>query len=149
MPFAPGQVSEMLKLPESTIRLYAKLFAEHLSPQPRKHRLYTEHDILTLARIKELRSKHIPQDEISNLLRVEPIGPEAEESVLSLVPSLAGEIESASKQSRIALARVEELTAQLVKIAGAQGRQAAQLAALQYWAALPWWKRLFTRPPSK
>jgi DNA-binding transcriptional MerR regulator len=162
MPFTPGQVSTMLKIPGSTIRLYAKLFAAYISPQTgRKQRLYTEQDILIFAKIKDLRSRHTPFDSIGPLLSVEDQLPaHPEDSALALVPSIAAELASANQQTRIALARLAELekttTEQLAGLASSQAaqaeqlhRQAAELAKLRVYLSLPWWRRLFTSPPTQ
>lgn len=160
MPYTPGQVSEMLKIPGSTIRLYAKLFVDYLSPQTgRKQRLYTEQDILTFARIKDLRSHHTPLDAIGPLLQVEPGTAEPakpEETALSLVPSIAAEIESAKSAARSALAKLDQVqqesqahTSQIAQLSEHLQFQTAQLTRLKEWAALPWWKRFFTSPPTE
>ena len=50
--FTPGQVSDMLEIPPSTLRRYVKDYPEHLSETATKKRgrRYTELDIATLDR---------------------------------------------------------------------------------------------------
>lgn len=127
MPYTPGQVSEMLKIPTSTIRLYAKLYSDYLSPQEgRERRLYTENDLVILARIKDLRSAHVKMDEIKRRLLEVPKEPvRVEESALTLIPTIATAIESAQAAARAAQNRAD------------------QLARLQEDLSQPWYKKLF------
>lgn len=147
MPYTPGQVSSMLKIPPSTVRLYAKLYADFLSPQDgRKHRLYTETDLVILARIKDLRSSHVPMDAIANRLQVHPQEPaRIEESALSLVPSISAAIENANEAARAAQLRTEQLTRQVENLSEQLENQAAELAKLKDYVQSPWYKKIFSR----
>lgn len=147
--YTPGQVSKMLNIPPSTLRYWAKIFKDYLSSQEgRRHRIYTEKDLLNFSRIKDDSNAGIALELIGPRLKLEQNPPaKTIESALALVPSIAAEIESANQQSRAALAKVDELTGQLARIAADQASQAAQLARLQSWAALPWWQRIFSKPP--
>ena len=56
----PGQVSELLEIPPSTLRRWASLFGEYLSEQANRYRRsYTAQDVATFEHIKELSSRGI------------------------------------------------------------------------------------------
>lgn len=150
MYYTPGQVAEMLEMPPSTLRNYAKRFEAYLSPQGgRKQRLYTEKDLLIFAQIKDLSAANIPLDLIGPRLVTEDQPPaKPQDTALSLIPSVAAEIESAQASARLALSNVEQLSAQLSELKQQQEKQAAQLAKYQKYFSRPWWKRLFTKPPT-
>lgn len=157
MPYSPGQVSDMLKIPSSTLRFWAKRFESYLSPQGgRKQRLYTEKDILIFSQIKDLSGSNTPLDEIAPRLTLENQNPAIpEESALMLVPSIAAELERAHSANRAALARIEDLEkstaqkiAQIVEDQATQTqkieRQAAEIERLTKLLDRSWWKRLFS-----
>lgn len=155
MYYSPSQVSEMLGIPGSTLRHYAKLFGEYLSPQGgRKQRLYTEKDLLLFAQIKDLSAANIPLDQIGPRLVIDSQQiAKPQDSALALIPSVAAEIETANSAARAALARLEEYQRQtgtkLDELSGQLEQQAAELELYRKYLSLPWWKRLFYRPPTR
>lgn len=161
--YTPAQVSEMLGLPASTLRHYAQLFAAHLSNQTgRRHRLYSERDLVIITKVIELSKAGKPMELIGPLLDVieapdlEGLG--AAQSSLSLVPGIAREIETAQNAARSALSQLASLQSamgsQNEKIDQLAADLAAQLAAqnarikeLDNYLSTPWYKRLFKRHP--
>jgi len=59
--YKPKQVSELLGIPASTLRYYAKLYKDYLSEgvQASQRRRYNGHDLNTLAMVKDLSSDGI------------------------------------------------------------------------------------------
>lgn len=148
--YSPGQVTDILGIPPSTLRHYAKLFKVYLSSQDgRKQRLYTEKDLLIFSQIKDFSAANIPLDQIGQrLVVVEQDSPRITDSALALIPSVAGEIKAAQDAARNALAKLESIQQASQDQAEQLSQLTAQLAKLHQWAALPWYKRLFTRPPT-
>ena len=73
MPFSPGQISEMLKIPASTLRRYSVDFADVLSESASvsgRKRVYTDSDVLLLRKIRELSSQRLEPDEIRSRLQI-------------------------------------------------------------------------------
>lgn len=160
MYYSPSQVSEILGIPASTVRHYAKTFAEYLSPQgARKQRLYTDQDLLVFARIKDLSSANVPLDLIGPRLNVQSQDTaKPQESALALIPTVATELENANAIARAAQAKADELENRLEQLAEQLteklenqktqlDQQNTQLEKIKRWAALPWYKKLFTKPP--
>ena len=102
--FTPGQVSDMLEIPPSTLRRYVKDYPEHLSKTATKKRgrRYTEADIATLARAREMLQQGREPEEVGKLLAV--VGqedPQAEpDSVLNLVPSISQALSEVQEQAQ-------------------------------------------------
>jgi DNA-binding transcriptional MerR regulator len=137
MNYTPSQVSEMLGIPGSTLRHYARHFTKYLSPQQgRKQRLYTDKDILVFSQIKDLSALNIPLELIGPRLHVDDQQPaQLAESSLAYVPSIAAEIESAQAATRAALAKIDQLTAKVDQLA-------AQIEEIKARDSRPWYKRL-------
>jgi len=142
--FTPGQVSDMLEVPPSTLRRYVKDYPEHLSKTATKKRgrRYTEADIATLARAREMLQQGRSPDEVGSLLAV--VGqddPEAEpDSVLNLVPSISQALSEVQEQA-------QALRSILETVADNQNAAEHRLEALEAWSREPWYRRLFASPP--
>jgi len=142
--FTPGQVSDMLEVPPSTLRRYVKDYPEHLSKTATKKRgrRYTEADIATLARAREMLQQGRSPDEVGSLLAV--VGqddPEAEpDSVLNLVPSISQALSEVQEQA-------QALRSILENVADNQNEADSRLEALEAWSREPWYRRLFASPP--
>jgi len=142
--FTPGQVSDMLEVPPSTLRRYVKDYPEHLSKTATKKRgrRYTEADIATLARAREMLQQGRSPDEVGSLLAV--VGqddPEAEpDSVLNLVPSISQALSEVQEQA-------QALRSILETVADNQNVAEHRLEALEAWSREPWYRRLFASPP--
>ena len=137
--YTPAQVSEMLRIPPSTLRRYSVLFATHLSPQaPGRKRAYSESDIATLSKVKELIRK-FPLEEISARLPVMD-EPPAPESTLVLIPALAKELQRLDTERQALSSELTEMKASFQAVN-------EKLEKLSAWLAQPWYKRLFSKPP--
>lgn len=135
--FTPGQVSEMLEIPTSTLRRYSSAWSEFLSASARRSgrkRRYTSEDIVILRRVRELTGQHKAPEEIAALLQVvEPDNPQ--ESALSMVPAIAGEFES-----------IRSFIAQLQSDHDNELSELRErVKRLEDELNTPWYKRLFRR----
>ncbi len=128
----PGQVSNLLEIPPSTLRRYVKLFGErHLSPAARKRRgrRFTDADVTTLAQIRALIGEGIPLHEVSVHLETtgEPERP-AEAADLT-VPAIVERLDEV-------LVELEKLRQELDDSRRAQQAQAEELARLRAWLGM-------------
>lgn len=95
--YTPNQVSEMLKIPASTVRRYASIYTDYLSfkhSQGRK-REYTDQDIVTLARIRDLSNEGFNHNQIKD--RITIIDHQEENPItksLDLIPSIAKQLQT-------------------------------------------------------
>ena len=93
--YTPGDVSELLEIPASTLRHWAsKVYQAHLSPYAaQRRRQYTQQDLETIARIKIASDKGILVDDIKKELgEIKIVDIQAEHGVstnLALIPALA------------------------------------------------------------
>jgi len=144
--FTPGQVSDMLDVPPSTLRRYVKQFVKHLSESATKKRgrRFTEQDIATLARARELLQQGRKPKEANELLAV--VGeddPEAQPgAALALVPSISAALTEALDAARGLRTEVDDLSEK-------QGDTAARVYGLETWLREPWYRRIFSSPPRK
>lgn len=144
--FTPGQVSDMLEVPPSTLRRYVKQFVKHLSESATKKRgrRFTEQDIATLARARELLTQGRKPKETDELLAV--VGdddPEAQpDAALALVPSISEALAGALDVARGLRAEVDDLSEK-------QGDTAARVRGLEAWLREPWYRRIFGSPTQK
>ena len=85
--YTPKQVKALLSLPGSTLRRYAKVYADYLSQEANQaRRNYTEQDISTLARIRDLSQLRRSVDEIKDQLQlvVDDGGEDGQEDITAL-----------------------------------------------------------------
>ena len=85
--YTPKQVKALLSLPGSTLRRYAKVYADYLSQEANQaRRNYTEQDISTLARIRDLSQLRRSVDEIKDQLQlvVDDGGDDGQENITAL-----------------------------------------------------------------
>jgi len=132
----PGQVSDTLNIPSSTIRRWAVRFADMLSPQDSKKRMYTLDDLDTFRRIRDYSKQGKSLDNIADKLKIVRARVETEqqpETGLIVHPEVA-KVLSRISESNIAL------QLQLDKLQEQHNRLLA-------WLMLPWWKRLFRQMP--
>ena len=144
--FDPKTVSEMLQVPASTLRRYAKDWGEFLSDSARikgKKRRYTPEDITTLRRIRVLLGQHKNREEIAaaldvSLKIVDETPPET--TALAFMPELIEELEG----FRSRFAQLEgELESERLDNRELQER----VNRLEEWLLLPWWRRFGRKPP--
>jgi len=133
--YTPSQVSEMLGIPVSTLRRYSVAYAQHMSESARPargKRHYSDSDILTLRKIRELvSSKHSPED--INRLLVIVDDHQDQPSALALLP----DIQQAFEDIRSLLAQERSERERISK----------RLDELETWLTTPWYKRLGKKPP--
>ena len=142
--YHPNQVSEMLSIPPSTLRRLATEFHDMLSPQRSRHRRYTESDIALMRKVRELTGQGMSLAEIRQALTVVSETPERQEEVssLSLIPAISSELDRLDSAYHQVLSELEKLRA-------AHEGERERLQALEEWLSLPWWKRLFSKPPQR
>ncbi len=128
----PGQASETLNTPHSTLRRWAKTFEDHLSPQTGSHRVYTLEDLNTFRKIKDLLDHGHTYNSIKKQLDIVET-PEDQEKGLSTVPDMIQALQIANDQ--------------LVSLNSKLEDQNQRIEKLEAWAALPWYKKIFTKPP--
>jgi len=131
--FTPGTTSELLSIPSSTLRRYAVLYAPFLSSGANKRRrIYTQPDLDTLARIKELLKEGTLIKDVSPILESEQgktIDQDQNESTALTLPGL--------------IVQIQDMQA-------AFDSQAAQIDQLQKrldWIEQPFYKRIGKKPP--
>ena len=140
MPYTPGQVSEMLDIPPSSLRRLAIELKDFLSHQKGRHRRYTEGDINTLRRVRELTGQGYTLARIKQELSIVEEPQQGRADSLSLVPTIAGKLARMDDLYRGVMSDLDTLRAD-------HENDRARLQKLERWAALPWWKRLFSKPP--
>ena len=150
--FTPKQISDMLNIPPSTVRRYAVDYADLLSSQAAqegKKRRYTDNDVLTLRRVRELVAQHKGPGEVRALLQVIEQQPPAaqgeqpaEKALAIAYPELLEQLEYIKSALANKDAQINELTARLTALEQ-QAAQAAQLERDRQ--AAPWYKRLFAK----
>ena len=133
--FTPGQVSIMLQIPGSSLRRYAALFADRLSLTARRRkRLYTDQEILTLQKVRDLAGQGLTVTQIAERLDV-VVDQEPPANALALLPSILQEFE----EIRSRLAQMETDQQSQLDALRVQVDQLAQELERQ---RRPWWKRL-------
>jgi DNA-binding transcriptional MerR regulator len=141
----PSQVAALLDVDASTLRRWARAWKVHLSEQGQaKRRRYTQGDLATFARGRDLLRAGKSPAEVGTLLGIVPTVPAEVPAVATVsLPAIAQELQAALDTVRALVGQVDELRA-------TQEAQAAQLARVQAqleaWKAAPWWRRLFRRP---
>lgn len=143
MSYTPGQISEMLDIPPSSLRRLSAQFAEFLTKSKGRHRRYTEADIAVLRRVREgtLHGKTLAVLK-SELALVESRPKiEADADALSLLPAVASELTRLDDSLHAVLRELEQLRADRQADQERIAALEAQLAQL----SLPWWRRLLGR----
>lgn len=153
--YTPEQASEMLKIPPSTLRRYASQFSAHLSEHATKQRSrrYTEQDIATLARARELLSEGKSPEQALSLLAVMRTEEQTPDKTLALIPSISQALTEALDTARLLRSQVSELSEhqnqQDERMSDAERKlaeMAAKLELLEREQQTPWYRKLFKRP---
>ena len=131
--FTPGQVSETLSTPASTLRRWAKVFESHISPQTGSHRAYTLEDINTFRKVKEMLGQGFTYEAVKKNLDIVET-PEDQTKDLATLPDMIQALQIA--------------TDQLATLQTQADHQDKRIKDLENWIRLPWYKRLFTKPPN-
>lgn len=157
MSYTPGEVSNLLGVPASTLRRWAVRFEKALSPQDMeagRHRVYANSDLEVFRQIRDLAAKGHSLRSIENILTVIPPGQAKPEFMPNFEPE--GEPTPPGEQSQnsalMVLAVSRELgthNAQIQALQDQINKQNERLAALTEFMALPWYKRIGKRPPVK
>ena len=141
--FTPGQVSDMLEVPPSTLRRYVKDYPEHLSETATKKRgrRYSEADTATLARAREMLQQGRDPEEVGKLLAaVGQEGGQAEpDSALAPVPSISQALVEVQEQA-------QALRSILEAVADRQSEAERRVEILEAWIREPWYRRVFGGP---
>ncbi len=130
--FTPAQACETLTVPASTLRRWAGLFQNYLSPQKGKKRQYTFADIDIFRQVRDLSQQGFTADRIKEQLTLMPKADETEKSIMALTELV--------RELSIIQADNARLQAQL-------SEQQKQLDAVMAWLRLPWYKRMTTKQP--
>lgn len=157
MSYTPGEVSNLLGVPASTLRRWAVRFEKALSPQDMeagRHRVYANSDLEVFRQIRDLAAKGHSLRSIENILTVIPPGQAKPEFMPNFEPE--GEPTPPGEQSQnsalMVLAVSRELgthNAQIQALQDQINKQNERLTALTEFMALPWYKRIGKRPPVK
>ena len=158
--FTPKQVTEITKIPASTIRRWAVRFEDFISPQEGRYREYTESDLNVFLKVRDLSSQGMTLDQIEDHL---PVSAPPEDQTMALInlPDFINALEFARDQ--IASMRdqiedqsktIEDQNDQIQKQADQMQDQSDRLAKIEKhlesqtaWQSLPWYRRIFSRPP--
>ena len=128
----PKQVSETLAVPSSTLRRWSKRFSKHLTPhEPHTHREYNTSDLETLRKIRDHLEDGLTYDEIEPKLDI--IEPSENDKALMTLSDFNQILEQTS-------ASIQKLQSQI-------DTQAQKIEKLEDYLSLPFYKRIFTKPP--
>lgn len=134
MLITPGQASEILGVSTSTLRRWSTRYAKHLTRDhtERAKRLYTQTDISTLTRIRDLSGQGYSQADIDELLILE-VSDDKGKALVRLTDFIDA-IEQSRKTSAELQATTDTLKEQIAK-------QQQELDELRAWINTPWYKR--------
>lgn len=127
----PNQAAVTLKVSTSTLRRWSSDFEPFLSPRKGVKRQYSVDDIAILKRIKDLYGKGMNTPQVKDALQI--VDRSAADNALITIPDFAAALAQAQADQAHLVSKVNDL--------------AAQLQALQDYLGLPWYKRIFKRPP--
>lgn len=129
----PGQIATALNVSPATVRRWSARFARHLSPQKPYHkRTYTPDDLAVLSRVRDMSATGSPLDQIDSALNVSAQSADTSTALISLADF--------AQSLQFARESVASLQNQIDK-------QNAQIKVIADWFALPFYKRLFAKPP--
>jgi DNA-binding transcriptional MerR regulator len=144
--YTPDQTSKMLKIPLSTLRRYASQYSEHLSEHTkRRKRRYTEQDITTLARARELLSSGKSPSEVNKLLSVITTDEQLPDNTLALIPSISQALAQALDTAQTLRADVDQHDKRLNETESKLLELSNRLDELVSAKNTPWYKKLFRR----
>src|SRR3990172_3813398 len=127
--FTPGQVSEMLDIPASSLRRYATIFAQFLDQGARRRkRLYTDQDILTLRRVRDFAAHGLTTGQIAQ--RLEVVEVDQPNNALALLPNVLREFEILHSMQSDQDQRIEQLRSEIEQLREEIRQQRR-----------PWWRR--------
>ncbi|MCB2173576.1 helix-turn-helix domain-containing protein [archaeon] len=138
--YTPNQISEMLQIPTSTIRRYSTVFVDYLSfkHKPGRKRDYTDQDVNTLARIRDLSNSGLTHAQIKERLEVVEVKEDQPGSNLLLIPSIAKELQTFRDFQQSTSQRITDLTNQNESLI-------QRVNDLENFVSLPWYKKITRR----
>lgn len=144
--YPPGEVSEFLAIPPSTLRHYAKVFATHLSPSAQgRRRLYNDQDLTTLQEIKRLSDKGKRLDEIKealgeNIVVDEDLDQDQPQTSLAVISNIQKDFENIQ-------AVLSKLQSENEFYQQKLDEQEIINQRILDWLTTPWYKRIGKKPP--
>ncbi len=150
MSYSPGEVSDILSVPASTLRRWAVRFEKQLTPQAPeagRHRVYSKSDIETFRTIRDLAAKGQSLRGIENVLTVIPPGQSPPNPEPDTEPAPEPNPEQSQNNALMVLAGTHN--AQIQALQDQINKQNERLSALTEFLALPWYKRIGKQPPVK
>ena len=128
----PKQAADTLQVSTSTVRRWSSDFEPFLSPRQGVKRQYSVDDIAILKRIKDLYGKGMNTPQVKDALQI--VDRSAADNALITIPDFAAALAQAQADQAHLVSKVNDLD--------------AQVQALQDYLGLPWYKRIFKRPPN-
>jgi len=129
----PGQASETLSIPASTLRRLANTFEKYLSPQTGSHRAYTLEDINTFRKIKEMLHQGLNYKDIKKQLEVVETPADVSKEIAT-IPGIIQALQIATDQLATMQTHIE--------------KQDQKIKQLEDWINTPWYKRINKKPPA-
>lgn len=116
--FPPRLTSEMLEVSPSTLRRYNRHFRAHLSETAQRSsaRRYTEGDIDTLSRARDLMRTGLSPSEVNERLPVVDRDQEAPSDALAMIPSISTALADGEARDNILAQKIEELDERLAEV---------------------------------
>lgn len=133
--YTPNQVSEMLNIPASTVRRYASIYIDYLSFKhlPGRKREYTDQDISTMARIRDLSNDGLNLKQIKERLSIVDHQEENQISKsLELIPSIAKQLQAFIDYEHSTNEKIDLLF--------------KRIEDLENFINLPWYKKIGKKP---
>lgn len=159
MSYSPGEVSELLSVPASTLRRWAVRFEKQLTPQTPeagRHRSYSNSDIETFRKIRDLAAKGQSLRSIENSLTVFQAGQKPPDTEPDNEPAPDNEPSTEQAQNTALIVVSNNIAdklgahnAQIEALREQINKQNERLSALTEYLSLPWYKRIGKRPPVK
>jgi len=142
--YTPKQVSEMLQIPTSSLRRYSEAFKDHLTIKHTKgqKRTYTEQDIITLGKIRDLAKSGLTHEVISERLPLIEEQSEPIDNALALIPTVAKELEAIKDNQSSIVQIIQQLQDDLEDQKTANLELQKKVNDLESFNNLPWWKRI-------
>lgn len=141
---SPSQAAELLGVPPSTLRLWAKQFKMHLSAEAqgdgRRRRHYTSADLAALARARDLLREGRSVADVNDRLGL--ADDEQPGAALVTLPTIAGELEQARSTLMALRSEVADLRQVTVDQAAQLDELRRRLDDLQARRS-SWWDRLW------
>ena len=149
--FSPGEVSNLLDVPSSTLRRYVSHFGDYLSEDARRKRSrrFTEQDIQVIAQIRDLTGQGIRLEDIPQRLdqTVDVDQPREEMTALAL-PGVLKQLEGIAELFTQQQQEINQLRDQLSSTAGREDIEQLQQQIQELHDQLdrernkPWYKRI-------